>query len=553
MKNIIKIFAGFAFSAILCISCSKDYLDTEPQRYVEESVILSCADSAQIAVNGLSRLLSIGYYNSGESGEPAMMLYYGNYPGNDFQKCNRTTMSYLINQTYHLQQDSSYDVYPWFFYYKIIFNANKILEAASKPDFRGTQEQIDIIKAQALVFRGFGYFRLTEIYCHRWIDTYGTVEWLDSDNQIQKYTGYGADTGLPIRLTPSTGDLACSFLYQVRDRVYEDLNTAITLFENNPSYRRTADKYYKVDKHVAYGILTRAALTYNDWAIAAEAAPKAREGFELMSDEEYLESGFNSPNCEWIWGTYDAIDMNIGTQSFYSYMASNGTTINCITYPSAISKELYEQIPATDARKKAFLEPQPGEIDTDYYPTTGRSVGPLAVRAKKEFANKLYIDKTGQLLSAIYIYMQFKFQCKALPAVGNVVLMRAAEMYYAEAEALYNLDMSGNKTKIQELMNEVVRAHDPAYTCTLSGSKLIEEIKRYRRFDLWGEGFDWYDYKRWKQSIDRKGLSNGGSFHASFARQIAPGGANKWTWIIPRKETDYNKLIKVTGGEPSEE
>lgn len=554
MKNIIKISSALALMAILCISCAKEYLDTYPDRYVEEDVIFTTTDSAQIAVNGLSRLMSVGYVNSGECGEPAIMLYYGNYPGNDFQKCNRTTMSYLINQTYHLQLDSSYDVYPWFYYYKIILNANKILKRIDAA--KGTEAEKLYIKAQALTFRAYSYFKLSELYCHRWCDTNGSVEWLDEQGQRQTYTGFGAATGLPIRLEPTTGDLACSFLFQVRDRVYTDLDDAIAYFKLC-GFQRTSDEYYKTDIHVAYGIYARAALTWMDYQKAAEYAPMAREGFDLMSNDEYCESGFNKPNREWIWGTYDAVDMNLGTQSFYSYMASNGTTVNCISYPSAISKDLYTQIPATDVRKKLYLEPKTGELDEGFNNNNGRSTGPLAVRAKEEYREKLYIDKKDdQLLSAIFIYMQFKFQASNLPAVGNVVLMRAAEMYYIEAEALYNLDMSSNKTKIQNLLKELNAERDPSYKDSgidkLSGSKLKEEIFRYRRFDLWGEGFDWFDYKRWNYYIDRKSLSNGGSFHKSFARQIAPGGANEWTWIIPRRETDYNKLIVVIGGQPEE-
>jgi len=557
MKNIIKISSLLAITAFLCFSCGKEYLDTTPNRYVEEDVVFTTTDSAQIAVNGLSRLMSIGYKNSGECGEPSIMLYYGNYPGNDFQKCNRTTMSYLINQTYHLNVDSSYDVYPWFYYYKLIFNANKILVNAAKANMKGPENEKMNIIAQALVFRAYSYYKLSEIYCHRWCDTYGTVAWEDSTGVIKTYTGFGADQGLPIRLRPTTGDLALSYLYQVRDQVYSDLDSAITLFEQCGIERRS-EEYYKADIHVAHGVYTRAALCWEDWEKAAYHAPLAREGFPLMSNDEYVNSGFNKPNCEWIWSTYDAVDMNLGSQSFYSYMASNGTSINCVTYPSAISKELYDQIPREDVRKVMYLEPITNaegwsEIDTLYYPTTGRSVGPLAVRAKEQYGDKLYIDNNGQLLSAIYIYMQFKFQSNNLPAVGNVVLMRAAEMYYAEAEALYNINMSAYKEKIQGLLNEVNAERNPSYKCTLNGDKLYDEILKYRRFDLWGEGFDWFDYKRWDKSIKRKGLANGGSFHSSFAREIAPGGANKWTWIIPRKETDYNKLIETIGGEPTPE
>ena len=120
-------------------------------------------------------------------------------------------------------------------------------------------------------------------------------------------------------------------------------------------------------------------------------------------------------------------------------------------------------------------------------------------------------------------------------------------MYYIEMEALYF--QGGNDAKIQALLEEVNAERNPSYTCSLTGSKLWEEVKTYRAFDLWGEGLDWFDMKRWRGTISRKSLANGGSFHASFAKIIGPTAANRWTWIIPRKETDYNKAITVVGGE----
>lgn len=556
MNNIIKTYSAIVLATVFCISCNKEYLNTTPERYVEEDIVFTTADSAQLAVNGLSRLMSIGYASSFQCGEPSIMLFYGNYPGNDFQKCNRTSQTGIINQSSHNLFDSAYDTYPWFYYYKLIFNANKILENLRKPGMKGTEEEKHYIAAQALTFRAYSYFKLSELYCNRWCKSEGTVEWTDSEGQKHTYTGKGAVNGLPIRLTPSTGDLALSYLFQVKDQVYKDLSTAINYFETC-GFDRKSGEYYKVNINVAYGIFARAALTWEDWGNAAKYAPLAREGYSLMSNEEYTESGFNKPNSEWIWGTYDAVDMNLGLKSFYAYMASNGTTVDCITYPSAISKELYDQIPKEDIRKTIYLEPivtsEYSEIDTLYNPMTGRSTGPLAVRAKAQYGDKLYINGDGQLLSAIYIYMQFKFQSSNLPAVGNVVLMRAAEMYYIEAEALYNLDKSANKTAIQNILKTVNAERNPNYTCTYSGDKLEAEIALYRRFDLWGEGFDWFDFKRKGKVINRVALANGGSFHASFAKKFELNAYNKWTWIIPRKETDYNKLIKVIGGEPEPE
>ena len=68
----------------------------------------------------------------------------------------------------------------------------------------------------------------------------------------------------------------------------------------------------------------------------------------------------------------------------------------------------------------------------------------------------------------------------------------------------------------------------------------MKEVKLYRRIDLWGEGFDWFDYKRWNEPIVRHVHKDGGSFHAQFAGTIHPADNNHWTWVYPAKEVDYN-------------
>jgi hypothetical protein len=116
-------------------------------------------------------------------------------------------------------------------------------------------------------------------------------------------------------------------------------------------------------------------------------------------------------------------------------------------------------------------------------------------------------------------------------------------MILSEAEALCHL--GGQDAKVQNLLNELNKNLDPSYKCTKTGADLLTEVKLYRRIDLWGEGFDWYDYKRWNVPIVRKSIKNGGSFADAFAVTINVGDGNKWTWKIPKNETDYNKLISL--------
>jgi hypothetical protein len=73
---------------------------------------------------------------------------------------------------------------------------------------------------------------------------------------------------------------------------------------------------------------------------------------------------------------------------------------------------------------------------------------------------------------------------------------------------------------------------------------LLDEIKFYRAIELWGEGFDWFDAKRWGDAISRTSTDNGGNFIAALAVTISPESGNKWTWKLPQRETDYNDLLK---------
>ena len=52
---------------------------------------------------------------------------------------------------------------------------------------------------------------------------------------------------------------------------------------------------------------------------------------------------------------------------------------------------------------------------------------------------------------------------------------------------------------------------DPSFDAAkFSDDQVLDAVRLYRRIDLWGEGFDYFDYKRWK---------------------------------IPERETEYNDLV----------
>lgn len=502
---------------LACSACSDDYLDTTPQSSVDTGIIFESTDNAKLAVNGICRLMVSQYLGTqGFNGEGTIKTYYGNYPGNDFQKCNLTGWAGIINNgtTYHENSSSFYDYYPWFYYYKLIVNANAII--AYIDDATGEEEDKQFIKAQGLTFRAYSYFMLSQLYCKRWVDS-----------------NSGSSRGLPLRLDLSTDDLSASTLAEVYAQVYADLDEAISLYTQSGK-DRDSDDNYSPNIDVAYATYARAALTREDWSTAAKYAALARADYPLMSNDEYVDGGFNEPNDEWIWSCYSSTDQTLYYYSFFAYQGSNSSSSNCRNYACAISKELYDQIPDTDVRKDMFLAPQDGD---EYSTTNGRaSSGAMYDRAKSDYSDKIYST------SYIYAYMQFKFLVIDQPGIGNVVNFRSAEMYLTEAEADCHLGKDSEAQALLVALNKT-SGRNPEYTCTKTGDDLLEEVKLYRRFDLWGEGFDWFDYKRWDESLVRHTFADGGSFHAQFAGTITPDENNAWVWVYPDKETDYNTLI----------
>jgi len=494
---------------ILLAGCSKTYLDTKPTDAASPETVFETTGNAALAINGLAKMMTIQYLESqGFNGEGTIKMYYGNYPGTDFY-FNLPSWAPIINSTFHENTTSIYLYYPWYYYYKIIGNANTIIKIISTA--QGSEEERQLIKAQALCFRAYSYMMLLQLYGNRW-----------SDSQN------GTTKAVVLRLDQSTDDLARSTLKECYDQIYKDLEEAIPILENQNQLR---EKNFEIDKNVAYAIYARTALNRQDYSKAETFAKKARTGYPIMNNSEYS-NGFSNPTSEWIWSSYGASDETLYFYSFQSYIAYNSTASAVRIYPKCINKLLFATIPDSDIRKKLFLNPQ----GFAYNANTG-----LASAALSSQARTLFPDIQSN--ATIYAFMQFKFKANDLPGVGNLVHFRSSEMLLIEAEAKYFQNKPASE--IQNVLIELNKTsgRDPDYTTTKTGEDLLNEIKLYRRIELWGEGFDWFDQKRWGNTITRTSTAEGGSYPAALAVTIKPEDGNKWTWAIPNREFDYNTLI----------
>ena len=281
MKHIIRI-SLIAAALSLAVACEKDYMETAPESSTSPATIFSSTTHVPLAINGLCKMMTNQYLSTqGLNGEGSIKTWYGNF-GNDLQRCNQTGWAALWNHTYNENVNSTYLIYPWYYYYKLIGNANQVIENVDNAE--GSEAERNFYKAQALTFRAHAFTMLMQLYAYRW---------QDSNN--------GSSNGIALRLDTSTGDLALSTQSECYAQIYADCDEAISLFKSS-GLDRGSDEFYKPNINVAYAVKARAALVREDWATVAACAPNAYKGHALMGKDEYMNSGFNNTNSEWIWG-----------------------------------------------------------------------------------------------------------------------------------------------------------------------------------------------------------------------------------------------------------
>lgn len=511
MKNILKISIAALSGVMLLASCSKDYMNTTPTSSTATPTIFESTENAALAINGICKLMTRQYLGSqGFNGEGTVKMYTGEYPG-DNCFVNLPGWSSVINGTMHDNKTTIYNYYNWYYYYMLIGNANAII--LNIDDAKGAEAERQFIKAQALSFRAYSYMMLLQIY---------SVRWSDSNN--------GSADGVVLRLDTSTDEMPLSTMADCYKQIYDDLDEAIRLYTESGLAPDSKDNY-SPNIDMAYATYARAALNRQDYATALDKAVKARENHPLMSNDEY-KSGFNTPNKEWIWSCYGSADETLFYYSYFANMAYNSSASMVRNYPRCINKDVYDRIPETDIRRGMFLDPK----DYSYTKSTG-----VAGKELTAYARTLYpaIYSTAK----VYAYMQFKVSSTTQPGVGHLNNFRSAEMYLIEAEANYFLK---NEKAAQASLNALTKdsGRDKEYNCTATGTALLDEIKLYRKIELFGEGFNWFDLKRWGDTLNRTSTEKGGNYITALAVSYGPQERNNWTWVIPSRETDYNKLIK---------
>jgi len=459
-------------------ACEEDFLETTPSTSISDADAFKTVFGAQTALNGI--YYHLRRYNGGganrrdDHGIPALNMTNDAAAGQEIVVWGGW-YSYDYNLWGHTRGDIFKASSIWRFLYTTINNANLILVNIDAAE--GPEEDKAAIKGQALSLRAYAYFYLIRYF-------------------QQTYIIAQDMPGVPIYLEPASAESTGNPRGTVEDvyyRILTDLNDAIPLLDN---YSRAGRKT-TINKNVAQGMLAEVYLTMNRWDDAAQAAHDAREGYSLMTEEEF-HAGFNDiDNQEWMWGGIQTKDQNMSDYSPFAMWANwtrDGFSFSCF-FLNDIFAQTFDP---DDIRFDGQIEPDPWGAG---------------------------------------LYISYKFR-DTPDLLGDLIYMRAGTMWLIEAEALAR---DGRDGEAQQVLWELQDARN-AVRSSNTGSDLIDDILLERRKELYGEGYSWFDLIRTQKPMYREGVHKDG--------KTPPGGleiwpARSWRYVyqIPFNEISNNKAL----------
>ncbi|MCM0668578.1 RagB/SusD family nutrient uptake outer membrane protein [Flavobacterium tyrosinilyticum] len=474
MKKIIIL----SLSLLIFTSCESDFLDTTPESTINDEQLASSAEANEAIVNGIySALRSYGLsINNHEDYGHKSILTATDLMSNDMLMTKSSWYSNFYNYQAR-QQTNNRSRLAWSTYYPQIKTTNVVL--AGIPE-EVTDDKLKAIRGQALALRGYFYFMLARMYGPTYIG---------NENKLC----------VPLYTEVVFEGKARSKVAEVYAQIQADLNESVELLQGFKRKNNNA-----VDQSVAQAFLADVYLEMGKYSEAAVLANTARQNYPLLTENEWMQGFYDVSNKDTMWGASITSAQSTFVASFFSHFDNTNESgyAGGLGIYKNIDKSLYDLIPNTDFRRNAFVSP----IGNSTYPSL------------PAYANLKFIDPTID--------------------AGDYIYLRAASMYYIEAEAYAR---SGNEALARKTLYDITVTRDPAYILsTNTGNDLINEIILQKRIELWGEGYAWFDMKRLGVALRRDYV---GSNHTAFGKFNIPVGDNKFIFQIPQAEIDANPLI----------
>ena len=371
----------------------------------------------------------------------------------------------------------------WRQFYEIIAKVNLHLET-----YFSVESDDPVIlagKAEPLGLRAIAYFHLVNFYQHT-------------------YKGHETLPGVPLSLKSTDSQLPRASVEEVYKQIVEDLTFAAEYAVETPS-RTDADKF------VIAAYLAKVYAQMEDWPNVEKYAQIAKGGgSDIVS----------APGRDWSISAADMLwgfDVNTQNTSLWASFWSQMDQFLPRGYAAGGAKKLihnllYDKIPKNDSRRQLWVN------NTDY-PDVAKQL-------------KAGSPNTGVVMED---YDQLKFVAGTAEMEQDYCFIRVQDPILLEIEALVE---QNNLGAAKMLLTEFAKKRNADFKAPETQAELREEVRFQRRIELWGEGTNWLDMKRWKMTIDR---TVAGSQH--FIKFKVKTDEPKFYHMLPVSEIEANPKL----------
>ncbi len=389
----------------------------------------------------------------------------------------------------------------WNNYFKLIYQANNILESIST--VTGDAKEINRYLAEARFFRAWSYFELTR--------RYGNVPWINRTLNTNDPLVYGpridrkvvvdsilSDLDFAVEWLPKPSELAAADYGRVTKTAAWAFKSRVALFEG------TRQKYFNEPDGNPTRLLT----------IAKDAAASV-----INSQEHALYKGSGSDSYRQLF-LLTGNEKKVNEKIFVSLYGENSSNI---IRSSTLSRSL----------EQAGMTPTQALIDA-YLCTDGLPIEKTKTAYnEKDSVDAVFVYRDPRLSMTVFRkgdpfkggdiaynppsgagytltgYHQKKYyDVNAWTPNRNfqdLILIRYAEVLLNYAEAVYELNGNISDADLDLTVNNLRnRAGFPVKITnafvTQNGLNMLDEIRRERRVELACEGFRYFDLIRWKKA-----------------------------------------------------
>jgi len=499
-----KTILTMGLAAALCGTSCSDVIDLNPGDRFSPATVWSSTTTVDSYVLGLYSIFSSSCEFYG-TGSPNLTDAYSDIlkSGSWDQYNHSYNRSLFQESAFNSTSAGAFEC--WSTHYERIRRENEFLRDAPKYREKFGEKWMDTRIAEVRFCRAYAYYLLCRVYG-------GVILRTEVDG-------------------PEQNDKARSTEADCWDFIIEELKD---LAPQLPQGNKTENgdnwddaNYGRATQQAAYGLLSRVALFAERWDVAAQAArdvEKCGGALDLTGYANVFNGDLKS-NKEILFGV--DFEQDVITHRYDAYVRPSGdakalgtSALYSVFFPTSELADSYEMADGTPFSWETHgSDPYTGR-EPRFYATIlyngaswmGRTIESYVGGADgfKEYENSKSANTT---VTGYYLRKYLKDGDKSwitAYSAQTCILIRYAEVLLNKAEALAELSWEQNSVEALQALNDVRGRVGLPSRQTASKEEFMEFVRHERMVELAGEGFRYWDLRRWKLAEE---VINGKNVH----------------------------------------